>query len=75
MKVTNTPLQVYTIDRPNSPVNQPQQSPVRVNQFSQARFAELLSMEEKKFITQNFKAESPSRSNEPQLGRFLDIKA
>lgn len=73
MKVNNAALQIYTIDRPQSPVNRVEAQPVKIDHFSQAKFAEYLSAEEKNFITQNFKAERTAKSEPPQLGRFVDV--
>ncbi len=78
MKVNGSSLQVYTIQRPRSPVAAKEAQPVQTqpyNKLSQARFADLLSTEEKAFIAKNFKTESAAQSDAPQLGRFLDVVA
>jgi hypothetical protein len=78
MKVNSSSLHVYTIQRPRSPVAPRESQPVQAppyNKLSQARFADLLSAEEKAFIAKNFKTEGAAQSDAPQLGRFLDVVA
>lgn len=75
MKIDTSAMQVYTIDRPKSPVAQTQVKPAQVNQFSDSRFAELLSLEEKSFISSNFKIETAAKSQHSHLGRHLDVTA
>ena len=77
MKINNTNLQVYsqgTVQRPQPQAPADSQA-AQANQFAQARFADLLSMQEKKFIAQNFKAESVPRTPDSHLGKVVDIRA
>lgn len=77
MKVNSANLQVY-----NQGISQRQPSaaaseakPAEPAQLAQARFADLLSVQEKKFIVQNFKSESAPRKPESHLGKAIDIRA
>lgn len=77
MKVNNTNLQVYSqgaIQRPQpqAPADAKAAEPT---QFAQARFSDLLSVQEKKFIAQNFKSESVPRTPDSHLGKVIDIRA
>jgi len=74
MKVNTANLQVYNIGKPVAQIpNQPNRQPV-IDRLRDARFADLLSTEEKKFITENFKSEVAD-SSDLKLGRFLDVRA
>lgn len=68
-------LNIYRVERPRSPVATDKPKKVEVNKFAESKFAELLSAQEKNFISKNFKTEKTSTSNDSKLGRFLDVKA
>ena len=77
MKINSANLQVY-----NQGVNQRQPAattteskPSEPVQLAHARFADLLSVQEKKFIVQNFKSETAPRQPESHLGKAIDIRA
>lgn len=77
MKVNNANLQIY-----NQGVNQrPTAAPAAESklsepiQLAQARFADLLSVQEKKFIVQNFKPEAAAPKPGSHLGKAIDIRA
>ncbi len=77
MKVNSANLQVYG----NTPQVRPQQPPAEStktaepNQFAAAKFADLLSLQEKRFIMQNFKPESTTKEATAHLGRHIDVRA
>lgn len=77
MKVNSTNIQVYNQglnQRP--PVPTPTESkPTESTPLAQARFSDLLSLQEKNFIVQNFKPESSSRKPESHLGKAIDVRA
>ncbi len=77
MKINNANLQVYSqgvTQRPPLPAAT-ETKPAESSQLAQARFADLLSAQEKKFIVQNFKPESAPRKPESHLGKVVDIRA
>lgn len=77
MKVNSANLQVYNqgISQRQPAVAPSESKPVESTQLAQARFADLLSVQEKKFIVQNFKSESAPRKPESHLGKAIDIRA
>ena len=75
MKISTSTMQIYSIQRPRSPEATPAAKVSRPAEFSQARFAELLSAEEKRFISSNFKAAAPTLPNDSPLGKRLDVIA
>lgn len=77
MKVNNANLQVYS-----HALTQRQQAPpateskvAEPNKFGQAKFADLLTLQEKKFILQNFKPDSTQHKSDSHLGKVVDIRA
>ncbi len=77
MKVNSANLQVYNQGvSQRQPAAIPTESkPSEPTQLAHARFADLLSAQEKKFIVQNFKSESAPRKPESHLGKAIDIRA
>lgn len=79
MKVNNANLQIYG----NTPQQRPQPAAPRTedtktaepNHFAAAKFADLLSLQEKRFIVQNFKPETSTKESTAHLGRNIDIRA
>ena len=75
MKVNQANLQLYRIDQARTQPSQQAAKPAGLNPFVKARFADLLSENERNFITQNFRADTTPDSYKPKLGRFIDVKA
>jgi len=78
MKVNSINLQAYQVDRAQQP---PQRLELQQQQATSAtpkldsKFAQLLSVQEKEFITGNFKAESTQAAASSHLGRVIDVRA
>lgn len=76
MKINEAQLRVYT-----NPVSQqrPVAPPTGEMESTTAplnsRFAEFLSLQEKKFILQNFKPENSQAAAQNHLGRHIDVRA
>ncbi|MCX6830688.1 MAG: hypothetical protein NT028_00945 [candidate division Zixibacteria bacterium] len=75
MKVNQANLQLYRIDQARTQSSQQTAKPAELNPFVRARFADLLSENERNFIAQNFKVDTTSESYKPKLGRVIDVKA
>lgn len=75
MKVNQANLQLYRIDQARTQLNQQVAKPAEPNPFVKARFADLLSENERNFIAQNFKPDTTPESYKPKLGRLIDVKA
>lgn len=77
MKINEAQLRVYTNliqqQRPvaSPPAGESEPSPVALN----SRFADFLSLQEKKFIAQNFKPENSQAAAQNHLGRHIDVRA
>ena len=77
MKVNNANLQVNSQTvTPRQQTPPPAESKAaEPNQFVQSKFSDLLSLQEKKFIVQNFKPESTPHKSDSHLGKVVDIRA
>jgi hypothetical protein len=75
MKVNQANLQLYRIDQQKVQAQQKTAKQVELNPFVKARFADLLSENERNFIAANFKIDNTPESSKPKLGRFVDVKA
>jgi hypothetical protein len=75
MKVNQANLQLYRVDQARTQLTQQAAKPAALNPFVKARFADLLSENERNFIAQNFTADTMPDSYKPKLGRFIDVKA
>jgi hypothetical protein len=75
MNVYDAQLRIYHIGAPERIDSTSVRRPAEINQLAQARFAEMLSTEEKRFITENFPSDRAQTSRTSHLGRFLDVKA
>ena len=75
MKVNQANLQLYRIDQARTQSSQQAAKPAELNPFVKARFADLLSENERNFIAQNFKADTTPETYKPKLGRIIDVKA
>lgn len=75
MKVNQANLQLYRIDQARTQVQQQTARQVELNPFVKARFADLLSENERNFIAANFKVDNTPENNKPKLGRFIDVRA
>ncbi len=75
MKVNQANLQLYRIDQARTQSSQQAAKPAELNPFVKARFADLLSENERNFIAQNFKVDTTPDSYKPKLGRLIDVKA
>lgn len=75
MKVNQANLQLYRIDQARTQSSQQAAKPAELNPFVKARFADLLSENERNFIAQHFKVDTSPESYKPKLGRIIDIKA
>ncbi len=75
MKVNEANLQLYRIDQTRNVQNHQPVKPAEANQFLKARFADLLSENERAFIVQNFKPDTSPDTKKPKLGRFIDVRA
>jgi hypothetical protein len=75
MKVNQANLLLYHIDQARAAQAHQAAKPPETNQFVKARFADLLSENERTFIARNFKPDTTPDSKKPKLGRFIDVKA
>lgn len=75
MKVNDAALKVYNIGQMQTVQSQPVTESQQTNHLARSRFADQLSVEEKKFITANFAAESTPVGESAGKGRFIDIVA
>jgi hypothetical protein len=75
MKVNQANLQLYRIDQARAQSSQQAAKPAEPNPFVKARFADLLSENERSFIARNFKADTTPEVYKPKLGRIIDVKA
>ena len=75
MKVNDAALKVYTVGQMQQVQSQPLTESQPTNHLARSRFADQLSVEEKKFITTNFAAESKPAGESEGKGRFIDIVA
>jgi hypothetical protein len=75
MKVNQANLQLYRIDQARTQTSQQAAKPAELNPFVKARFADLLSENERNFIARNFKVDTTPESYKPKLGRIIDVKA
>lgn len=75
MKVNQANLQLYRIDQARTQSSQQAAKSMEPNPFVKARFADLLSENERNFIAQNFEADTTPEVYKPKLGRIIDVKA
>ncbi|MFH2056564.1 MAG: hypothetical protein ABIJ61_11445 [bacterium] len=75
MKVNDAALKVYTIGQMQTVQTQPAAETQPINHLARSRFADQLSVEEKRFITTNFTAETTTVGESEGKGRFIDIVA
>ncbi len=75
MKVNQANLLLYQIDQARAQASKQTARPTESNPFVKARFADLLSENERNFIAQNFKVDTTTESNKPKLGRLIDVRA
>jgi|WetSurMetagenome_2_1015567.scaffolds.fasta_scaffold79364_3 hypothetical protein len=75
MKVNQANLLLYQIDQARTQASRQTTKPAELNPFVKARFADLLSENERNFIAQNFKVDTTPEDYKPKLGRIIDVKA
>lgn len=75
MKVNQANLQLYRVDQARTQKQQQSTKTAELNPFVKARFADLLSDNERSFIAANFRVDNTPENSKPKLGRFVDVKA